>query len=73
LSPIRTKPPPFACPGLLKIESLKQRGDLHGFMRLDLILVYPRNQIGDKVIHRFADQDDVDLINGTLKAALGLT
>jgi len=71
-APIRTKPPPFQCPGLLKVESLKKHGDIHGFIRLDLIIFYSRNQIGDKVIHRFTDQDDVDLINGTLKSALGL-
>lgn len=72
VAPVRTKPPPFACPGLLKVESLKQYGGLHGYIRLDFILVFPRSKIGDKVLHRFTAQEDVDLINGSLKAALGL-
>ncbi len=72
VAPIRTKRPPFACPGLVKVESLKKHGNLHGFIRLDLILVFPRAAIGNRVLHHFTDQDDIDTINGSLKAALGL-
>jgi mRNA-degrading endonuclease toxin of MazEF toxin-antitoxin module len=72
VAPIRTKPPPFPCPGLLKVESLKKRGDVTGFIRLDLVAFYERKNIGPKLIHQFTDADDIELINGTLKAALGL-
>ncbi len=72
VAPIRTKSPPFACPGLVKVESLKNHGTLHGFIRLDLILFFPRAEIGNRVLHRFTEQDDIDTINGSLKASLGL-
>jgi hypothetical protein len=72
VAPIRTKRPPFACPGLLKVESLRDYGTLHGFIRLDLILFFPRAQIGNRVLHRFTEHEDIDTINGSLKASLGL-
>lgn len=71
-APIRSIPPPFVCPGLLKVESLHDRGELTGFMRLDLITFYERRFVGDKIQHYFQNRDDVDLIDGTLRAALGL-
>jgi mRNA-degrading endonuclease toxin of MazEF toxin-antitoxin module len=72
VAPIRSKPPPFPCPGLLKVDSLKHRGSVRGFMRLDILLTFERKDIDAKVVHRFTDADDVELINGTLRNALGL-
>ena len=71
VAPIRTKPPPFPCPGLLKVESLKKRGNVTGFIRLDLLAFYERKNIGPKIIHHFTDADDVEQINGTLRQRSG--
>jgi hypothetical protein len=67
-APIRSKPPPFPCPGLIKIESLKKHGTLKGYIRLDLIFVFERAKIGARVLHHFTDREDIDTINSTLKA-----
>lgn len=72
-APIRTKPPPFPCPGLLAIDQLADHGDLRGYIRLDLLIVYERNAFSTKVVHFFSHRDDVARINDELKAALGLT
>jgi len=70
--PIRTVPPPFACKGLLAIASLKDRGDLTGFIRFDLPIFYRRSAIGARVIHHFVDPTDVAAINAAISEAFGL-
>lgn len=71
-APIRSVSPPFQCPGLLKVESLKNHGTLTGFIRLDLLFTFERKDFGNKILHQFTEHDDIKLINGTLQAALGL-
>jgi hypothetical protein len=69
--PIRTMPPPFPTRGLVRIEDLKSRKDLTGFIRCDLPIFYPRSAIG-KLIHHFTDPADVEAIDAALRAAFGL-
>jgi len=53
------------------VSSLRQHGTLTGYIRCDFLITYMRKDIG-RLIHHFTDPDDVALIDGTLRAALGL-
>jgi hypothetical protein len=70
--PIRSWPPPFVCKGLVDIRNLYNKGDLTGFIRCDLPLFYRRETISNRVIHRFIDPRDVEVIDSALRSALGL-
>ena len=66
--PIRTKPPPFQCHGLLDISSLREKHDLTGYIRFDLPLFYRRALMG-KLIHTFTNAEDVEFLNAALRDA----